>query len=49
MYPGRCGSNFQCINIEHNLEIDIMTIQVNITLDCYWMSEDPVDDNSILV
>ena len=39
--PGRCGSDFQYVNFKHNLGIDILSIQENITQE--WMPEDLVD------
>ena len=43
-FPGRCGCNFKCINFKHKLGIDILSIQVNFTLE--WLPEDLVDCKS---
>ena len=51
LYTGRNSlhaerSNFKCVNFEHNLGFDILSTQVNITLE--WMPEHIVNDESIL-
>ena len=43
----RCGGDFKCVNFKHNLCIDILSIQVNITLE--WMPEELVDGKWTLV
>ena len=32
LFPGRCGCDFECVNFKHNLGIDVLSIQLNITL-----------------
>ena len=39
--PGRYGCEFWWVNFEHNFGIDILSIQINITLE--WMPEDLID------
>ena len=39
---GRCGRDSSCVNFKHNLQIDILCIQINITLE--WMPDDFFDD-----
>ena len=38
--PGRWGWDFKCVNLKHNMEIDIFSIQINIIPE--WKPEDPV-------
>ena len=45
--PERCGNAFKCINFNHNIEIDIFSIQVDIALE--WIPKDIVDDNSEMI
>ena len=42
-----CGCGFKCVNLKHNLGIDILSVQLNITLE--WIPEDLVDVKSTLV
>ena len=42
--PGRWGWDFKCVNLKHNMEIDIFSIQINIIVE--WKPEDPVDGTS---
>ena len=39
--PGKCSGSFKCIIFKHNLEIDIFSSPVNISLK--WMPEDLAD------
>ena len=41
------GCNFECENFKHNLWIDILSIQVNITPE--WMPGDSIDGKSTSV
>ena len=41
---GRCGCDFKSINLKYNLWVDILSIQVYITLE--WMPDDLVDGSS---
>ena len=31
LFPGRCDCDFKCVSFKHNLSIDILSMQVNIT------------------
>ena len=37
----KCGCDYKCVNYKHNLGIDILNIQVSITLE--WTHDDFVD------
>ena len=47
LFPEKCGWDFKCVKFKHNLKIEILNIQVNITLE--WMPEDFIGDKSTLV
>ena len=34
--PGRCAGGYECVNFIHNLVNDILSIQINITLE--WVA-----------
>ena len=44
---GRCGYDFESVNFKYDLGIDILSIQINITLE--WMPEDHIDGQPTLV
>ena len=45
--PGRCGCDFKYIIFKHNLGINILSIQVDITVE--WMPDDRIDFKTALV
>ena len=46
-HPGGCGFEFRCVNLKHNMGVDILSILEMITLE--WMPENPDDGKSTLV
>ena len=43
---GRCDCKLKCVNFKHNLGIDILSVQIKVTLE--WMSHYHVHDKSTL-
>ena len=45
LFPGWCGYDLKCVNLKHNMGIDIISIKENITME--WMPRDLIDGNSV--
>ena len=45
--PEKCGCDFKCVNYKHNLGIDILSIEINITLK--WKTKDLVEGKPTFV
>ena len=47
LFSERCDCDLKCVNLRHNMGVDILSIKVNISQE--WMSEDHVGGKSTLL